>query len=69
MAPARVSSPLRRPRFGCRITGVEPGPAMADVALRRLREFARADVETADFERWPLPREPFGLVVCATAFH
>jgi SAM-dependent methyltransferase len=55
--------------FGCRITGVELGPAMASVARRRLREFPLADVEVADFEHWPLPHRPFDLVVCATAFH
>ncbi|MEV0643131.1 class I SAM-dependent methyltransferase [Streptomyces sp. NPDC050619] len=55
--------------FGCRITAVELGPAMATVARRRLREFPRVDVEVADFEHWPLPREPFDLVVCATAYH
>jgi SAM-dependent methyltransferase len=26
-------------------------------------------VTVADFEHWPLPPEPFDLVVCATAFH
>ncbi|MCD7444574.1 class I SAM-dependent methyltransferase [Streptomyces lincolnensis] len=55
--------------FGCRVTAVELGPAMAAVARRRLRRFPLVDVEVADFERWPLPDEPFDLVVCATAFH
>ncbi|MFI9169548.1 class I SAM-dependent methyltransferase [Streptomyces lincolnensis] len=55
--------------FGCRVTAVELGPSRAAVARRRLREFPLVDVEVADFERWPLPVEPFDLVVCATAFH
>jgi SAM-dependent methyltransferase len=55
--------------FGCRVTAVELGPAMAAVARRRLREFPLVDVEVADFEQWPLPDEAFDLVVCATAFH
>jgi SAM-dependent methyltransferase len=63
----QLTAPLAA--FGCRITAVELGPALADVARRRLREFPHVSVETADFERWPLPREPFDLVVCATAFH
>ncbi|WP_217242704.1 class I SAM-dependent methyltransferase [Streptomyces sp. AC555_RSS877] len=55
--------------FGCRITAVELGPAMAAVARRRLQGFPLVDVEVADFDQWRLPREPYDLVVCATAFH
>lgn len=55
--------------FGCRVTAVELGASMAAVARRRLRDFPQVDVEVADFERWPLPAEPFDLVVCATAWH
>ncbi|WP_149830539.1 class I SAM-dependent methyltransferase [Streptomyces tailanensis] len=55
--------------FGCDLTAVELGPAMAEVARRNLRPFPRARVEVAEFERWPLPAEPFDLVVSATAFH
>jgi SAM-dependent methyltransferase len=55
--------------FGCHITAVELGDAMAAVARRRLGGFPRVDVRTAEFERWPLPEEPFDLVACATAFH
>ncbi|MCX4572358.1 class I SAM-dependent methyltransferase [Streptomyces sp. NBC_01571] len=56
-------------RLGCDVTAVELGPALAAVARRNLRDFPRARVEVAEFERWPLPRDPFDLVVCATAFH
>jgi SAM-dependent methyltransferase len=55
--------------FGCRVTAVELGPALAAVARQRLREFPLVDVVVADFERWELPPEPFDLVVSATAFH
>ncbi|MET7729811.1 class I SAM-dependent methyltransferase [Streptomyces sp. NPDC005402] len=55
--------------FGCHITAVELGDAMASVARRRLAGFPRVDVRNAEFERWPLPAEPFDLVACATAFH
>jgi SAM-dependent methyltransferase len=55
--------------LGCRITAVELGPSMAAVARRSLRAFPQAHVEVADFEQWPLPREPFDLMVSATAFH
>ncbi|ALV37699.1 class I SAM-dependent methyltransferase [Streptomyces sp. CdTB01] len=55
--------------LGCHVTAVELGDAMAAVARRRLREHPRAEVRVAEFESWPLPEEPFDLVVCATAFH
>jgi SAM-dependent methyltransferase len=55
--------------FGCRITAVELGDAMAGVARQRLRGFPRVDVQVAEFESWELPGEPFDLVVSATAFH
>ncbi|WP_055527690.1 class I SAM-dependent methyltransferase [Streptomyces graminilatus] len=54
---------------GCRLTAVELGPSLAAVARHNLREFPRAEVTVADFERWPLPPEPFDVVACATAFH
>ncbi|WP_049580870.1 class I SAM-dependent methyltransferase [Streptomyces sp. SBT349] len=54
---------------GCRITAVEAGAQMAAVARRNLAGAAAAEVVTADFESWPLPGEPFDVVVSATAFH
>lgn len=54
---------------GCRITAVEWGAHMAAVARRNLAGAAAAEVVTAQFERWPLPQEPFDAVVSATAFH
>lgn len=54
---------------GCRITAVELGPCLAAVARHNLRAFPLAEVTVADFEAWPLPPEPFDVVVCATAFH
>ncbi|MEU1480261.1 class I SAM-dependent methyltransferase [Streptomyces sp. NPDC001668] len=55
--------------FGCHLTAVELGDAMAAVARRRLAGFPRVEVHNAEFERWPLPAQPFDLVACATAFH
>ncbi|RFU86028.1 class I SAM-dependent methyltransferase [Streptomyces triticagri] len=54
---------------GCRIVGVEVGEGMAAVARRKLVRFEDVQIVTADFETWPLPREPFDAVVAATAFH
>ncbi|MFF4505250.1 class I SAM-dependent methyltransferase [Streptomyces sp. NPDC001401] len=69
IGPGTGQLTLALAEFGCRITAVELGDAMADVARRRLRAFPRVQVQVAAFEEWELPREPFDLVVCATAFH
>lgn len=48
------------------VTAVELSQELAAVA----REHApKAHIEVANFDEWPLPAEPFDLVVCATAFH
>ncbi|GLW09600.1 methyltransferase type 11 [Microtetraspora sp. NBRC 13810] len=54
---------------GCRVVAVELGAEMAAVARRNLARFPGVEVVTAAFEEWPLPREPFDVVVSATAFH
>ncbi|MEV7914803.1 class I SAM-dependent methyltransferase [Streptomyces griseus] len=69
--------------LGCRITAVEAGPRMAAIARRNLAAAVEeaeagpgagagavsAEVVTAEFENWPLPAEPFDVVLAATAFH
>lgn len=54
---------------GCQIVAVELGTAMAVVARRNLARFPLVAVENSAFEDWPLPRQPFDVVVSATAFH
>jgi SAM-dependent methyltransferase len=54
---------------GWRIVAVELGADLAAVARRNLARFPEVDVVTAAFEEWPLPGEPFDLVLVATAFH
>jgi SAM-dependent methyltransferase len=54
---------------GCEIVAVELGPGLAAVARRNLARFPAVQVVTAAFEAWPLPPEPFDVVVIATAFH
>ncbi|MFJ5074192.1 class I SAM-dependent methyltransferase [Streptomyces sp. NPDC088553] len=54
---------------GFRITAVEAGPGMAAVARRNLAGATGVEVVTADFESWPLPEDPFDVVLAATAFH
>jgi SAM-dependent methyltransferase len=54
---------------GCEIVAVELGADLAAVARRNLARFPSVSVEVCAFEDWPLPTEPFDLVVSATAFH
>ena len=63
----QATAPLARRGFT--IVAVELGEALADVARRNLAEFPAVQVINAPFEQWPLPAEPFDLVLSATAFH
>lgn len=54
---------------GYRVTALDVGPGMAAVARRNLAQAPAAQVLTADFETWPLPEEPYDVVLSATAFH
>jgi SAM-dependent methyltransferase len=54
---------------GCRIVAVELGAGLAAVARRKLARFPLVQVVVAAFEDWPLPLDPFDVVVAATAFH
>jgi ubiquinone/menaquinone biosynthesis C-methylase UbiE len=54
---------------GCRVVAVELGADLAAVAGRNLGRFPAVEVVTAAFEDWPLPGEPFDLVLAATSFH
>jgi SAM-dependent methyltransferase len=54
---------------GCQVVAVELGAHLAAVARRNLARFPAVEVVTAAFEDWPLPSEPFDLVLAATAFH
>ncbi len=53
---------------GCRIVAVELGMELAAVARRRLERFPSVEVVTSAFEDWPLPVEPFDVVMAATSF-
>jgi SAM-dependent methyltransferase len=54
---------------GCQVVAVELGADLAALARRNLAGFPSVEVVTAAFEDWPLPAEPFDLVLAATAFH
>jgi SAM-dependent methyltransferase len=55
-------------RRGLRVTCVELGENMARVARRNLRGQPWAEVHVGTFESWPLPAEPFDLVLAATCW-
>ncbi|MEU7532377.1 class I SAM-dependent methyltransferase [Saccharothrix sp. NPDC042600] len=63
----KATAPLAR--RGHSVVAVELSPAMAAVARRNLAPFPAVEVVVAEFETWPLPAEPFDLVLAATAFH
>src|SRR5262249_7306379 len=54
---------------GYEVVAVELGAQLAERARRNLAAFPAVTVVNADFEGWPLPAEPFDLVLAATAFH
>ncbi|MEU8196749.1 class I SAM-dependent methyltransferase [Microbispora amethystogenes] len=54
---------------GCAVTAVELGADMAALARRKLAPYAGVEVVNAAFEEWPLPPEPFDVVLAATSFH
>ena len=54
---------------GYRITAVELGANLAAIARRNLARFPDVDVQVSAFEDWPLPSEPFDLVLSVASFH
>jgi SAM-dependent methyltransferase len=54
---------------GYQIVAIELGAELAAVASKKLSEFDNVDVVVGSFEDWQLPREPFDLVMSATAWH
>jgi SAM-dependent methyltransferase len=69
IGPGTGQATLPLAERGCRVVAVELGPDLAAVARRNLARFPTVEVVTAAFEDWPLPSEPFDLVLAATAFH
>jgi SAM-dependent methyltransferase len=54
---------------GCQIVAVELGAGLAAIARRKLAHFPSVEVVVSAFEDWPLPHQPFDVVVAATAWH
>jgi ubiquinone/menaquinone biosynthesis C-methylase UbiE len=53
----------------CAIVALDIGERMAAIARQKIAPYPEAQVIVADFDEWPLPPEPFDLVVSASAFH
>ena len=69
VGPGTGQATLPLAERGCRVVAVELGAHLATAARRNLARFPAVEVVTAAFEDWPLPAEPFDLVLAATAFH
>jgi SAM-dependent methyltransferase len=69
IGPGTGQATLPLAERGCQVVAVELGAELAAVARRNLARFPKVEVVTAAFEDWPLPPEPFDLVLAATAFH
>ena len=69
IGPGTGKATVELARRGCHITAVELGVNLAAVARRNLAGYPDAQVVVSAFEDWPLPAEPFDVVLSATAFH
>lgn len=54
---------------GCAITGLEPGPQLAQVAETILKPFPAVQIVTSTFEAFDIAPASFDLLYSATAFH
>ena len=63
----QLSVPLAQ--RGAELVAVELGPNLAAIARQNLADFPAARVEVSGFEEWPLPADPFDVVVSASALH
>jgi SAM-dependent methyltransferase len=54
---------------GLRITCVELGSRLAEIARRNLKNYPQVEVVEADFEHWDAPRHDYHAVVSFNAFH
>jgi SAM-dependent methyltransferase len=69
IGPGTGQATVPMAKRGCRITAVELGANLAAVARRNLASFPNVELQVGVFEEWPLPAEPFDLVMCVSAFH
>jgi SAM-dependent methyltransferase len=54
---------------GYTILALEPGDALAALAVQKCRPYPRVEIVRMSFEAWPVRRQAFDLVLAAQAFH
>jgi SAM-dependent methyltransferase len=54
---------------GYAITALEPGDALAALAVRKCSPYPRVEIVPTSFEAWTMHAEAFDLVLAAQAFH
>ena len=55
--------------FGCSVTAVEPGEALAELARQQLEAFPNVEIETTTFEQWHDRGQRFDILVAASSWH
>lgn len=56
-------------KLGYKVVGLEPGPAMAEIARNKCSRFNDFDIQVCTFEEWEETASKFDLVLSAQAFH
>ena len=56
-------------QLGCKVTAIEPGVDMADIARQRMAHLSNVTIETATFEEWDEQDRRFDLIVAASSWH
>ncbi len=69
IGPGTGQLTLSLARRGFRITAVELGERLAQIASRNLTGFPRVRIVQGSFESWPEEDGSFDIVACAQAFH
>ena len=55
--------------LGCRVTAVEPGEGLAELARQRLADTSNVAIETSTFEAWVARDRRFDVLVAASSWH
>ena len=63
----QATRPLAKLR--CKVTAVEPGEGLAELARQRLADLANVTIETSTFEAWDAGDRRFDVLVAASAWH
>jgi SAM-dependent methyltransferase len=55
--------------LGCRVTAIEPGAGLAELARQRLADNANVAIESSTFEAWDAHNRRFDVMVAASSWH